>query len=145
MVILFHPNQLKDLTDIQKKLIESLNQPKCYFCKTFPLWIDIPFLNNNCILKNESNLFKSILIDKPQFTKDGKIFCDVKIDFKNKMYSSNLILCSLLSKENMNKTFTLLSFDKIFPINLKIFKLGKDIEIDEHSKAIEDFVWKKLK
>lgn len=144
-VLIPHPTEELKLIKFQKQLISQLftNDILCY--AESGLWI--PFLSgkedSTQTLKNLSKTITSITINSPVIIEE-KIFCPVTITRNQELptVTTELPLCRILNKkqpssENPAET-------ELFPLKLKIFRLGLSCQLSDNSKAIQNSVWKKL-
>lgn len=145
MVIILHTNQIIEFSNIQREIIRNINQVEALIYKSFPTWIKVPFINNDCNIKNEIKLIENISILKPKLNPNENIFCPVEIKYNQEIYNSKLVLCTFINKNISVQIPKIPTLEAKFPIKIKIFRLAKEIEIDNYSSAIEDSAWKKLK
>lgn len=142
-VLIPHPTEELKLIKYQKLLTSALFQEGfiCYSSNDF--WI--PFLEdeteiNTEYLKSVSKSITQITVNEPQI-RENQIFCPVKIctdkEIDSEIFLGRIINEKKLQQENIKKS-------DLFPLNLKIFRLGVSVQISSNCKAIENSVWRKL-
>lgn len=83
------------------------------------------------------------------FTRREGIFCQVKLDFYGKEFNAKIELCRIIKKkETSTDKAEISSINSItstkFPMQLKIFRLGRQENPAPYTKAISESVWRKI-
>lgn len=144
-VLIPHPTEELKLIKYQKQIISHffVSGTLCY--AETGLWIPLYAGDDERTqtLKLIANTISEITIDSPVVS-DDRIVCPVVIKRSQNLptITTELPLCRILNKkqpslENPAET-------ELFPLKLKIFRLGLSCQLSDNSKAIQNSVWKKL-
>jgi len=141
IVIVPHQSQELILIKEQKELIKALFCKERLMYAVQPLWIMTSFESVDLAKKS----ITSVLIEKPCYDKDeNQIFCPVTIQSKASSMKSKLPLIKI-----MGTILTLsqlpLKKEELFPLSLKIFRLGEYSSTDGVLHELSASCWKKLK
>ena len=150
LVIIPNPNQTASLVHMQKNFIKD-SSAQTLFYQASPLWIfleDKEFSNRDFSkdeLKEFSAAISKVELEHPRvyFSKNLQqmvLGSHSLISTDSRILQGELVLCRSLkdAKDIPNP--------KLFsPMELKIFRIANAVRLDEHSLAVTDFVWKKLK
>ena len=142
LAVLLNPNDELKLIESTKKIAVNLSEGGSGFYTAFPLWCIIDEKNyTSAELKDFSKSITAITLELPVY--DGALYSPVKIETLSGKIESRLTLLKQYAKKN---TAQELSSDikEMFPMQLKIFKIANVINLSKNSKAVSDFVWKKL-
>lgn len=164
-VIVLHPSDELKILNISKQISTFLSSNSIITYRNTPLWI--PFfqtqfqfsfdddlqtdsLEKTTNLKELANKISNIQIHSPQIN-DDIIFCPVTITFNKQDFFTKLIISKIYNQktENTDLSNTEILQKKIaasetFPMQLKIFRFAKQIQLSKNSFSLSDFVWKKL-
>lgn len=163
LAILFHPTEELKLSKFTKKLIAENYSSNLILYRKFPLWIQLSEANfyekkielnqikdAKIFLKTVTTSISKIIINSPVLYQDG-IFCNVSITTGNAEITAELQLAEIYNKtdkkENLihsKKNTRNIFQSELFPMELKIFRVGNLIELSENSLALKDSVWHKL-
>jgi hypothetical protein len=160
LVIIPNPNQIAELVRVQKTFIKNATFPPVFYQHT-PLWIfiepgssDFSRDFNKEELKGLSAGITKVEIEPPNvyFSENLQQVvsgCQSIISTTSGSLQGELILCNSTSATVVRQSPTSESTEASpaahFPLQLKIFRLANAVHPDEHSMAVSDFVWKKLK
>jgi len=158
LTLLFNPNDELKLINYSKEVLRKLTKENQTFYISYPLWIS---LADKSYTKEELKAFaktiKGLYIEEALFN-ETSLYCPVKIITEEKTIYSSLTLlkkysfsaseaCDKAPQSTNNKEEKKITAEenKInFPMQLKIFRIANAIEISKNTKALSDFVWKKL-
>lgn len=150
LVIIPHPTEELKLIKFCKELISVFSKDDSFFYRTIPLWIklDNPFFSVENDLKTIADKITSISLSKPDI-KGNEVFCPVCVEYNNHQIITNLSLLKFSQEIIDDKTklnlLKKLAASEIFPMQLKIFRIGYSVEVSSNSQAISSSVWKKIK
>lgn len=145
---LWIPFPLEQQVQQFQKQIENNSQSKSQIFQNDDLQSN--FSNEKEILKEHSNKISNIIIYSPKAL-DDTIFCPVTIDYNNQIFNSKLTLLKVYKQNKEYKSLSNTDFfqkkiaaSELFPMQLKIFRLARQIQLSKNSVSLSDFVWKKL-
>ena len=137
IVIALHPTEELRLRKLQKELIRCLFEPDALIYAHQCLWIKTDFKS----VEQAKNEIKNVTILAPEYDEDaGCVVCPVTIQtLKGNEFESRLKLI-----EGLPRRATPDNNGDIFPINLKIFRLGECTSPSPNVYELSSTVWKKL-
>ena len=164
-VVILHQSDELNLINLQKNLLNELNNShylpnNLFFYEVNPLWI---FLNeedftstDKITLKYNSKKISSIIFNSINFI-NNSISIDITIKtLEKKDIKESLTLLRLyegknkhinkneLNEEDINKKIKKIA-ENIFPLSIKIFRIGLLNKLSSNSFSIKEDVWVKLK
>ncbi len=138
IVIVPHPTQELLLIKAQKELIKKLFSPDTIIYCHLPLWIAADF---DSVEKAKKEI-KGISIFAPEYDeKENKIICPVEIQRESGCHKSKLPFIEI-AEGSIKKEIP--GDQKIFPLPLKIFRLGECNSPSPGFYELSKTVWKKL-
>lgn len=148
LALILNPNDELKLIEYSKNLAEKLTTTDYSFYTAFPLWSIID--KNKTFKRDELKEFsKSILearLDAPLY-EDNSLYLPLHLDTGAIKIDKRLTLLKAYSKKDtaleLSTDINIFS-EENFPMQLKIFKIANVIKLSKNSKALSDFVWKKL-
>jgi len=152
VVLIPNPNQMLELIKFQKTFIKMHNTKEICFYQATPLWIPLNTEENFDFSKDDltktAKSITSVQICPPELKllpeqDTVSLVSQVFINQNQSDLKSQLILCKSLTNTKIIQKK--ISSQEIFPMSLKVFRIGNKIQISENSSALSDFVWKKLR
>lgn len=142
-VLIFHDSQKLKLIKLQKTLIQLLNKKGITYAHK-PLFVELPFINDEENLKQSAGKIKNIQLEHLE-QDERMIFCNVKIEYENATHSLKMPFIHFFSQpaQLQDKEAAIL-FHKDFPQKVSVFRLGKKIDLNKNAQVIENSIWKKL-
>lgn len=143
IVIIPHPTEELKIIRLQKALLQKLNTSGNIFYAISPLWLELP--QNYCgttkdDLKLVASKITSISTGRLSFF-ESKVVLTVLLNMDNETLELKLPLLQLYKGNADNLSFS----DYEVPVKeLKVFRVGNATLLSPVSKAITEFVWKKL-
>ena len=141
LVIILHPSQEIKLSQLIKELSGFCAKKGATTYKKVPLWIPLP---QNKTMEDKITDLQLIL---PQ-QKDDEIICPVQITYEDGKYFTELTLQGFLHKTKEDFVSDFLTMNKsaaeIFPMQIKVFRLGNTVDITRNAKAIAESEWRKI-
>ncbi len=142
LVIILHPSQEIKLSRLIKELSGFCAKKGATTYKKVPLWIPLP---PNKTMEDKITELQVLL---PQ-QKTEEIICPVQITYEDEKYFTEVTLQRFLHKAKEDFVSDFLTMNKsaaeIFPMQIKVFRLGNTVDISRNDKALTDSVWRKLK
>ena len=141
VVIVPHPTEELRLIKYQKELIRSLFTPGALIYAHQPLWITTTFES----VEQAKKEIKSVTVLAPEYEENGEgVFCPVKIEtLGGDCLDSRLDFICGLPRFARNDT-AIHTNEDIFPLSLKIFRLGECTSPSPNVYELSSTVWKKL-
>ena len=155
VVIVPHPTEELRLIKYQKELIRSLFTPGALIYAHQPLWITTTFES----VEQAKKEIKSVTVLAPEYEENGEgVFCPVKIEtLGGDCLESRLnFICGLprrlTAPRNDERSVTpchcersaaIHTNEDIFPLSLKIFRLGECTSPSPNVYELSSTVWKK--
>lgn len=146
-VLIPHPTEYFKLIHFQKKVIKEFSNNKEIIYQKLPLWIPLPDSYQKQDLKSLSKSISDVKIDLiSSFTLTLTVNDTDKQDFSLWNYlpltdNKNIDTENLAIWEDFKKQNAL----DLFPMHLHIFRLGKDIQLNQNTRGLEESFWVKLK
>ncbi|MCR4899642.1 MAG: hypothetical protein K5907_02375 [Treponema sp.] len=144
IVIVPHPTEELLLIKLQKKLIRQFFTSDGLIFACQPLWIPSVFET----VEAAKAEITQITLQNPEFDSDkNQIFCPVKIQSKNKAdkLCDQTSTLPLVQFENATAPAApMLKKEELFPLSLKIFRLGESSSPCNGLHELTAAVWKKL-
>lgn len=141
-VIILHPSQEIKLSQLIKELSGFCAKKGATTYKKVPLWIPLP---QNKTMEDKITDLQVLL---PQ-QKDDEIICPVQITYEDGKYFTEVTLQRFLHKAKEDFVSAFLTMNKsaaeIFPMQIKVFRLGNTVDISKTAQALTDSVWRKIK
>ena len=139
IVIVPHPTEELLLIHEQKKLISKLFTKNQIIYSHIPLWIPTDFET----IDQAKNQIKKITLLAPQNNpKEKCIICPVHIETQVNIIKSALRFIECPDSLQHDLSFS--EEQEIFPLNLKIFRLGECESPSPNVCELKNTVWKKL-
>ncbi len=141
VVIVPHPTEELRLIKYQKELIRSLFTPGALIYAHQPLWITTTFES----VEQAKKEIKSVTVLAPESDENAEgIFCPVKIEtLGGDCLESKLDFICGLPRFARNDT-AIHTNEDLFPLSLKIFRLGECTSPSPNIYELSNVVWKKL-
>ena len=140
LVIILHPSQEIKLSHFIKELSGFCAKKGATTYKKVPLWIPLP---QNKRMEDKITDLQLLL---PQ-QKNDEILCPVQITYEDGKYFTEVTLQRFLQKPNEDFISVFLTMNKsaaeMFPMQIKVFRLGNTVDISHNAKALTDSVWRK--
>ena len=141
LVIILHPSQEIKISRLIKELSGFCAKKGATTYKKVPLWIPLP---QNKTMEDKITDLQVLL---PQ-QKDDEIICPVKITYEDGKYFTEVTLQRFLHKTKEDFVSDFLTMNKsaaeMFPMQIKVFRLGSTVDISRNAKALRESVWQKL-
>ena len=141
LVIILHPSQEIKLSQLIKELSSFCAKKGATTYKKVPLWISLP---QNKTMEDKITDLQVLL---PQ-QKSEEIICPVQITYEDGKYFTEVTLQRFLYKAEKDFVSDFLTMNKnaaeIFPMQIKVFRLGNTVDISRNAKALRESVWQKL-
>ena len=141
LVIILHPSQEIKISRLIKDLSGFYAKKGAVAYRKLPLWIPLP--ENKSIEDKITGL--QLLLPRQ---KDDEIVCPVLITYEDGEYQTEVSLQGFLQKpkEDFLSDFWMMNkaAAEMFPMEIKVFRIGNTVDISRNAKAITDSVWKKL-
>ena len=141
LVIILHPSQEIKLSQLIKELSGFCAKKGATTYKKVPLWIPLP---QNKTMDDKITDLQLLL---PQ-QKNDEILCPVQITYEDGKYFTELTLQGFLHKTKEDFVSDFLTMNKsaaeIFPMQIKVFRLGNTVDITRNAKAIAESEWRKI-
>lgn len=142
VVIILHPSQEIKINHLIKELSGFCAKKGATTYKKVPLWIPLP---QNKTMEDKIIGVQMLL---PQ-QKDDEIVCPVLINYEDEEYKTELTLQRFLNKPDEDFVSDFLTMNKsaaeMFPMQIKVFRLGNTVDISKTAQALTDSTWRKLK
>ena len=142
VVIILHPSQEIKINHLIKELSGFCAKKEAVTYRKLPLWIYLP---QNKTIEDKIIGVQMLL---PQ-QKDDEIVCPVLINYEDEEYKTELTLQRFLNKPDEDYVSDFLKMNKaaaeMFPMQIKVFRLGNTVDISKTAQALTDSTWRKLK
>ena len=141
VVIILHPSQEIKINRLIKELSGFCAKKQAVTYRKLPLWIPLP---ENKTIEDKITGVQLLL---PQ-QKNDEIVCPVQIIYEDEEYQTELTLQRFLHKPNEDFVSDFLMMNKaaaeMFPMQIKIFRIGNKVDISRNAKAVSYSEWRKL-